>query len=238
MHIEIGRILPADAEGSLHDGAAAYPHIGIGGVGVVVQTEAGEGLVGHMQKGQLLALLLTAQLLQAGTHGASHIAGTAALGAEGRLVQITRRKIGIDQSLPLLLQRQILLPGLLHGGSRVLLPEDRLGSSQHGTAKLAVDLTQTGHPGIGIVKMLPVFRFPVGFRLCQPILCTAYYLCAVCHGQSSCSNLAMAACSSASSLRRGGLVSVFAPVGFRSPARIAAAVCSPASCQRRRILFI
>ena len=65
----------------------------------------------YVQEGQLLLLLLAAQLRQTLAHGGADVAGAAALVADGLVIQKPFREIGGDQLPTLQLQVQILLPG-------------------------------------------------------------------------------------------------------------------------------
>ena len=96
-----------------HDGAGTGAVLGVNVVGIVVQPELGKALLAPGEDGNLLLLLLTAQLQQTLAHVGAQIAGAAADFADGRLIQKTLLKVFKQEQRPLLLQLQILNSGLL-----------------------------------------------------------------------------------------------------------------------------
>ena len=70
--------------------------------------------------------------------------------------------MGLQQGLPLCLQRLVFLSGPVHGFLHIrALGEHRLGGHSHGLAQLSVQLPEPGYTAVSLCLAGGVFRFPV-----------------------------------------------------------------------------
>ena len=212
-------------------------------VGIEVKAELFKAL-GAEQIRQLLLLLLAAELLEAFAHGRAHIAGPAACRADGLDSQIVRlQSLGLQDPVALLLEGEIFLLELLHGGHGVALATERRGQHMGGRPpQLPLNFAQT--------RLLFVDRRDAGaggslvllFFALQPGLGPLHDGSGIRHGQSSfsfsmrsmaaiCRSLSASLCCCTPRLYfpAGGFA------GARSPASIWLRVVKPCSCQLRRI---
>ena len=166
-----------------HHRPGTDPQVGVNLVGIIAEAEALKGLPGGAgEEGQLLFLLLTAQLPEALAHPGPHVAASTADGANGGIVQEPLFKVVLNEPLPLPLQGLVLLAdaGKLRLGVAPLL-EDGLGRLGHGEAEGPVNLRQPGHLPVGPAQMLGILRLPLRLGLSQALPGPAQHLSCICH---------------------------------------------------------
>ena len=137
LHSEALGIPAAGLKGTSHNRPGADPQIGVRLVGVIAEAEALEGLPGGAgEEGQLLLLLLTAQLPEALTHLSPHVTAAATDRANRSIFQKALFEVVFDQPFPFPLQVLILLADAGKLRLRIApLLEDRLGRLGHGEAE-------------------------------------------------------------------------------------------------------
>ena len=118
--------------GPIHDFTWAALELIVILLRVEIQPELFKAL-GAEQIRQLLLLLLAAELLEAFAHDRAHIARPAACRADGLDGQIVRlQSLGLQDPVALLLEGEIFLLELLHGGHGVALAAERRGQHMGG----------------------------------------------------------------------------------------------------------
>ena len=141
-----------------------------------------EAVTGAGKNGNIPLLLLTAQLLQALTHGGPHIACSAADGADRRFVQEAFFKMRFDKVFPLLLQPFVFLPDFGQGILTVRAgKKSGLSGFRHCDPELAVNFPNTGDLLVSNGQMLPIFGIPFFFGLSKARPCSANDISAVTH---------------------------------------------------------